>query len=163
MIQLTIRLALLLSLLGLATACGTLKPGSPKLEQLYQEGRADYQNRRYDEAAKKFARVVEADPTHLNALINWGATLSRDGKVAEAIPKYQQVLTRDPNNAEAYYNWGVALQRLRQHKEALEKYRRAVALKPDLLTPELQSYFDRLPPGAPDRAIGVTPAPPPSQ
>ena len=133
------------------------------MERLYQEARIDYKNRKYNEAAHKFSRIAEADPTHLNAWINWGVALSRDGKPAEAIPKYQQVLTRDPNNAEAYYNWGVALQRLRRHDEALEKYRRAVELKPDLLTPELQSYFDRDRKVAPDSTIGATPAPLPSQ
>lgn len=171
MIQLTIRLALLLSLLSLATACnstpkrafGTLEPGSPQLEQLYQEGRVDYQNGEYDDAAQKFAHVVEVDPTHLNALINWGVTLSRSGQPVKAIPKYQQVLARDPNNAEAYYNWGVALQRLRRHSDAIERYQRAVDLKRDLLTPELQSYFNRHHRAASDREIGATPVPPPSQ
>ena len=167
----TLRLALFLSALSLVTAChgaskqssGALQPGSPALQQLYQEGRADYQSGKYNEAAAKFARVVEADPTNLNALMNWGVTLSRSGKPAEAIPKYQQVLARDPNNAEAYYNWGVALERLHKHQEALEKYEQAIALKHDLLTPALQGYLERHRPTAADKAIGTNPSQPPSQ
>ena len=45
----------------------------------------------------------------------------------------------------------MALQRLRRHNDAIKKYQRAVDLKRDLLTPELQSYFDRHHLAAPDR------------
>ena len=61
----------------------------------------------------------------------------------EAIAKYQQAIAQDPNNAEAYYNWGVALERLGSHPEAIDKYDKAVALKAQLLTPELERYLQR--------------------
>jgi tetratricopeptide (TPR) repeat protein len=112
------------------------------LEQTYQEGRAAYEAGKFDEAAEKFARVVSADPLHLNALINWGSALSQSGKPLQAIPKYQQALMQDPNKAEAYYNWGVALERLRRHQEAVAKYEQALALRADLLTPTLSRYLE---------------------
>jgi Flp pilus assembly protein TadD len=118
-------------------------PGSLPLEQLYQEGRIAYEAGRFDEAVDKFARVVQSDPLHLKALINWGAALARSGNIAEAILKYQQALTLDPNSAEAYYNWGVALERLGHHQEAVDKYNIAVALKTQILTPELDRYLQR--------------------
>jgi len=144
-------LALLLTISPMLTSCQSTQQSSavavvPEpvvLEQLYQEGRAAYEAGNFTVAAEKFARVVEADPTHVNALVNWGAALARNGQALEAISKYQLALARDPNNAAAYYNWGVALERLRKHAEAAEKYERAIALQSDLLTPTLQAYLER--------------------
>ena len=70
------------------------------MEGVYQEGRAAYEAGRYNEAAEKFARIVQVDPTHVKALINWGVSLSRSGQPLQAIPNFQQALGHDPNNAE---------------------------------------------------------------
>lgn len=157
-------LGLLIPVVLIVTACqstpqatGAPAAGTPTLEQLYQEGRAAYEAGDYVIAAEKFAAVAEANPQHVNALINWGAALAQSGQPLEAIAKYQQALARDPNNAKAYYNWGVALERLRKHAQAIEKYERAVALQSDLLTPTLQSYLQRRRPLLQDTQIGTPP------
>jgi tetratricopeptide (TPR) repeat protein len=124
-------------------SAGTTAPSTMTLEETYQAGRVAYAAGRFDEAANNFARVVHDDPQHLNALINWGAALSRSGKPVEAMAKYEQVVLQDPNNAEAYYNWGVALERIGKHQEAVERYDKAIALKAQLLTPELNQYLQR--------------------
>jgi tetratricopeptide (TPR) repeat protein len=121
----------------------TPPPGPLATEMLYQEGRAAFEAEKYDVAAEKFARVVQVDPEHLNALINWGSALSRSGKPALAIPRFQLALLKDPTKAEAYYNWGVALERQGKHAEAVEKYENALSLRADLSTPTLQQYMER--------------------
>ena len=130
------------------------------LEQLYEEAKAAYRAGRYAEAAAKFARVVQADPQHVRALINWGVALSRGGKPQQAIPKFQQALVLDPAQAEAYYNWGVALERLGRHAEAVAKYERAIELNAKLLTPTLKRYLERHRPLTQDTAIESTPTTP---
>jgi tetratricopeptide (TPR) repeat protein len=143
------RVLFLCAVLGLVSCSSTKPQGAAlaslplMLEQTYQEGRAAYEAGKFDDAAEKFARVANADPLHLNALINWGSALSQSGKPIQAIPKYQQALTQDPNRAEAYYNWGVALERLGKHQEAVAKYEQALALRADLLTPALRRYLER--------------------
>lgn len=139
-----------------------LQPGSPELEQLYQEGRAAYLSEDYTAAAETFGRVVEVDPEHLKALINWGASLSRSGNPKEAIPKFEQALARDPNNASAMYNLGVSLQRLGEHEAAIAQYKQAVERDPSLLTPEMERYLQRRGPKAQDRAINMNAPPSPS-
>jgi tetratricopeptide (TPR) repeat protein len=165
-------LMLLLSTLMLLTSCQkstnpksatALEPGSPALEQLYQEGRAAYKADHFDEAAAIFERVVEIDPQHLNALINWGVALSSGNKPEAALPKFQQALSQDPNNAAALYNLGVAYQRLGQDAEAIEQYDRAVALNQAMLTPALQRYLERQRPKLQDTQINVPSPPPPSR
>lgn len=154
----------LLSLLTLMAACGSKQPDVPReadgaaRERLYQEGRAAFRERRYDDAAANFARVVAADPEHINARLNWAAALSLSGKFAEAVVQCQNVLARDPTNAEAYYQWGAALARVRKHEEAVEKFDQALALKPmaellhddPTLQQTLQGYLARQRQPAPD-------------
>ena len=128
-----------------------LAPQTPALEKIYQDGRLAFKERRYDEAATQFARVVAADPEHVKARLNWAATLSYLNKPAEAIVQCQNVLARDPTNAEAYYQWGAVLARMGRHQEALEKFDQALALKPvaellqedPLLQQSLQAYLQR--------------------
>ena len=165
-------LMLLLGTLVLLTSCQksttpnsetALEPGSSALEKLYQEGRAAYKADHFAEAAEVFERVVEADPQHLNALINWGVALSSSNKPEAALPKFQQALSREPNNAAALYNLGVAYQRLGQHAEAIEQYDRAVVLNEAFLTPALQRYLQRQRPKLQDTEINVPSPPPPSR
>ena len=140
--------AALLALVALLAACASrdeqpvlLDPeDAEQLEQVYQEGRAAYLAERYDEAAGHFARVANADPQHLKARINWGASLSRGGRPLEALGHFQQVLALEPDNVAALYNWGAALARLGKHEEALDKFERTLGLEgvDNLLPSDLQ-------------------------
>jgi tetratricopeptide (TPR) repeat protein len=133
------------------SAQGPLVPQTPTFEKVYQDGRLAFQQRRYDEAAVQFARVVAADPEYLKARLNWAAALSYLNKPGEAIVQCQYVLARDPTNAEAYYQWGAVLARMGKHQEALEKFDQALVLKPmaellqedPLLQQSLQAYLKR--------------------
>jgi tetratricopeptide (TPR) repeat protein len=128
-----------------------LAPNTQVFEQVYQQGRVAFKERRYDDAAAQFARVVAADPEYLKARLNWAAALSYGNKAAEAIVQCQNVLARDPANAEAYYQWGAVLVRAGKDQEALEKFEQALALKPmpELLQDDpalqlpLQAYLKR--------------------
>ena len=113
-----------------------------QLEQVYQEGRAAYLAGRYEDAAGHFARVANADPEHVKARINWGASLSRGGRPLQALGHFRQVLAQEPDNAAAFYNWGAALARLGRHEEALDKFDRARDLGGLELPPALQRAFD---------------------
>lgn len=141
---------LLLALTVLLAAC-TSKDEQPvplnaedteQLEQVYQQGRDAYLAERYDEAAGHFARVADANPEHVKARINWGASLSRGGRPLEALGHFQQVLEQEPDNAAAFYNWGAALARLGRHEEALDRFDRARDLGGLELPPTLQRAFD---------------------
>ena len=113
-----------------------------QLEQVYQEGRAAFLDGRYEDAAGHFARVANADPEHLRARINWGASLSRGGRPLQALGHFQQALEQEPDNTAALYNWGAALARLGRHEEALDKFDRARDLDVSDLPPGLQRALD---------------------
>jgi len=161
------RLVTLLIVLAASGACQSTKatsetalvPGSPELEQLYQEGRAAYLSKDYKTAAAIFERVVKVDPTHIKALINWGVSLSSDGSPKEAIPKFEQALARDPNHAWAMYNLGVSLERLGEHETAIVHYKQAVALNPAILTPEMKRYLQNKESSQQDSSINMQGSP----
>ena len=145
-----VKWGMLLAFVALLAACGA-KDEQPvpldaedteQLEQVYQEGRAAYQAGRYEDAAGHFARVANADPEHVKARINWGASLSRGGRPLQALGHFRQVLAQEPDNAAAFYNWGAALARLGRHEEALDKFGRARDLGGLELPPALQRAFD---------------------
>lgn len=144
-------LLLLVSCSSKPPAQTLIAPDTQALEQLYQQGRVAFKERRYDEAAAHFARVVAADPEHLRARLNWAAALSYSNKASEAIVQCQNILARDPTNAAAYYQWGAVLVRVGKHQEALEKFDQALALKPmtellqddPVLQQSLQAYLKR--------------------
>jgi tetratricopeptide (TPR) repeat protein len=148
-IGLVCTLVLLASCSSQESAQVPLTPQTPALEKVYQDGRLAFKERRYDEAATQFARVVAADPENFKARLNWAAALSYLNKPEEAIIQCQYVLARDPTNAEAYYQWGAVLRRIGQHQEAIEKFDQAFALKPmaellqedPLLQQRLQAYL----------------------
>jgi tetratricopeptide (TPR) repeat protein len=148
-IGLVCTLVLLASCSSQESAQVPLTPQTPALEKVYQDGRLAFKERRYDEAATQFARVVAADPENFKARLNWAAALSYLNKPEEAIIQCQYVLARDPTNAEAYYQWGAVLRRIGQHQEAVEKFDQAFALKPmaellqedPLLQQRLQAYL----------------------
>jgi len=150
-IGLVCTLVLLASCSSQESAQVPLAPQTPALEKVYQDGRLAFQERRYDEAATQFARVVAADPENLKARLNWAAALSYLNKPEEAIIQCQYVLARDPTNAEAYYQWGAVLARMGKHQEAVEKIDQALVLKPmaellqenPLLQQSLQAYLKR--------------------
>lgn len=141
---------MMLALVALLAACASkdeqpvpLNPeDAEQLEQVYQAGRAAYLAGRYEDAAGHFARVANADPAHVKARINWGASLSRGGRPLEALGHFQQVLEQEPDNAAAFYNWGATLARLGKHEEALDKFDRARDLGGLELPPALQRAFD---------------------
>ncbi len=163
-------LVLLASCSSQKSAQAPITPQTPALEKVYQDGRLAFKERRYDEAAAQFSRVVTADPEHLKARLNWAAVLSYLNKPAEAIVQCQNVLARDPTNAEAYYQWGAVLARMGRHLEALEKFDQALALKPmaELLQEDpslqqsLQAYLNRQRRQALDADV-ARPKPPPER
>jgi len=107
---------------------------------------------RPQEAMEALASCVAADPTHHQALLNWGVALGRladrsPGEEArllleQACEKLAEAVRVKPGKHEAPYNWGVTLQRLADRspdeearlllKQACERFAEAVRVKPDM-------------------------------
>jgi tetratricopeptide (TPR) repeat protein len=87
----------------------------------------------YNEALKDFTRVIETDPSYVNAYINRAALyINPNVKQYElAIQDYDTALRLDPVNAQARHYRGVALRGLGRDTEALEDFNESITLSPN--------------------------------
>src|SRR5215471_5952633 len=68
----------------------------------------------------------------LQAKLNQGLALHRQGKLADAERCYGEILQRQPDNFEALHLLGVIARQTRRPAEALASHDKAIALKPNL-------------------------------
>lgn len=83
-------------------------------------------------AREAYARVLEREPGHVEALLNLGRLLHEDGDAAAAEAHYRRALAAAPASALAAFNLGVALEDLGRGEEAMAAYRHALEADPDL-------------------------------
>ena len=83
-----------------------------------------------DEAIKKYELAVASRPNFSAAYGYWGKALSELGKYDEAIEKFRKTIELDPTDASTNTDWGNTLEVLRRHDEAIEHYKRAIEYAP---------------------------------
>ncbi len=83
-----------------------------------------------DRARAAFARVVELDPTHVRAWINYGATCGEADLADEAARALERALDLDPASRDATSNLGVLRREAGRLNEAETLFRRAIAMDP---------------------------------
>lgn len=101
-----------------------------RTEDLFEKGMQAKAALRLDEAAELLERAVVQDPGFIQARLNLGNVLVRQGAPASAIVHYEAALEQAPNYALAELNLGVALTALNRHADAVLAYDRALALAP---------------------------------
>lgn len=90
------------------------------------------QNRQqYDEARRRYHRVLAHDPDHRATLVNLGGLEVAHGDLGEARQILERTVARYPEFPEAWINLASALRRQGRHEEARAANERALALAPD--------------------------------
>jgi tetratricopeptide (TPR) repeat protein len=82
------------------------------------------------EAREMYARALELDPDHADALVNLGRLFHEDGAFEEARERYERALGVNPTHATAAFNLGVVLEDLEQTELAADAYRKAIETDP---------------------------------
>lgn len=90
---------------------------------LHREGKLE-------EAARSYARALELDPGHVDALNNIGVVLRAQGRIDAALAAYQRGLALRPDDPGLLANLGSTLRAKGQHRKAVEVLHRAIALAP---------------------------------
>lgn len=80
----------------------TLLPNSSTVRELV--GDVHRRLGQWEEARARYAKVVEAEPENVTALINLGAYYFRKGDFGNAVQLFQRAAAADPASAAAYYN-----------------------------------------------------------
>ena len=79
------------------------------------------------QARRAYARVLEMEPAHAEALVNLGRLLHEEGELEEAVALYRRALEAGGGDqATAAFNLGIALEDLDRDDEAATAYRRAI-------------------------------------
>jgi len=89
-----------------------------------------FREKRYEEAAQSFQRVLTLHPGHVLATNNLGFTYFKLGRNDDAITWYRKTIALDPKRAIAYANLGDALAQAGQNAEARVAYQKFLELQP---------------------------------
>ena len=100
-------------------------------DTLYYLGSFFHTTDNLDEAIALYQKAIACDSDRIEARLNLGLAICKQGDPEKAIAIYQEALSIKPDRAEIYYNLGNALQEQEKYEEAIAQYQQAIALKPD--------------------------------
>ena len=86
------------------------------------QGRLAFNAGRFREAARAFAKAVQAEPESARARVNLGSALGQMGDTQGAIEQLQAVLVADPHSRTAHFNLGTILARQEDHSRAIDHF-----------------------------------------
>ena len=90
-----------------------------------------FQEGRFEEAARYYAKVVAAQPNKATPRNDLGAALRNLGRIGEAAGHFQAAIALEPDNAMAHLNLAGVLAQRAQFDEAEREFRTGTALVPD--------------------------------
>jgi tetratricopeptide (TPR) repeat protein len=96
----------------------------------FDEGCANIDSGRLDQAVDCFNRALEHDPKFAEAWNNRGFALKRLGRREEALISFERAIESDFSNISAWQNKGDALKDLGRTEEALSVYRESLDVEP---------------------------------
>ena len=105
-------------------------PGDAASGAHLAEAIALHQRGRLEEAASRYAAILEAEPAHFAAMHLLGVVRHQQGRHLDSVDLISAALRIDPDDAAAHANLGLALRQLGRADEALASHDRALALKP---------------------------------
>jgi tetratricopeptide (TPR) repeat protein len=87
--------------------------------------------RKYGDAVKCFAKVLELDPKYPGARRKMGAALLVSGKTDEAITHFNEALRMNADRAEVYANLGTAYNQLGKYELAIQNWNKSIEIEPN--------------------------------
>jgi tetratricopeptide (TPR) repeat protein len=107
------------------------------VQDIYNSANADFEARRWAEAAAKYEQVLKEDPRHIPSQFNLAVCDTKLGKRDEAIAAYRKLLDVDATVYEAHVNLALLFDETGKRAEAAEQFEKALALRPDDVQAEL--------------------------
>jgi len=95
-------------------------------------GNAYALNRRYNEAAQEYQKVLRVYPEYKAAWNNLGSAYRAMGKMSDALGAYKKAVAQDPRYGLAYYNIGAVYDHMGYYDKALKNYSLAIKYDPTL-------------------------------
>ncbi|NHH97217.1 hypothetical protein DYY66_0852 [Candidatus Nitrosotalea sp. FS] len=101
------------------------------LEYLYNIGLSHAKRGNPRDAIFYFDKVLDVEPTHVNALVNKGNALGKLGKYDQAITCYDVILKENSEHMTCLLNKGLALHYLGRYSQAITCYDKILEKTPD--------------------------------
>lgn len=105
---------------------------APGHELLFNDGRAAYWKKRYQDAIRMLKHAALIRPERAVTHYYLGLSYAALGDFAEAERAYREALRRDPKSNIAWSELGDLYRKLNRWEEAVEAYQQALQIKPDL-------------------------------
>ncbi len=100
-------------------------------DALYLSGTVHVMTQAFELGIKPFVRLLELEPSHLNAWTNLGVCYLGLKRFHAAADCFKKVLFFDPNNVMARNNLGAICAEQKNHKSAVHHYEEALKVTPD--------------------------------
>jgi Tfp pilus assembly protein PilF len=97
----------------------------------FNSGVTFYNQKEYLKATQAYQKVIELDPTYVEAYNNLGIVYQMMGDVDRAFGAYQKATEINPRYQKAYNNLGILLLRKERYEEAAEAFQKALAINPN--------------------------------
>jgi len=106
------------------------KPSEQSASKFYDDGFSAFVMGDHAKALEGFARALQVDPKHKDALFFSAVCYQRLGQSEKEVEMYDRLLAIDPGRSVALSNRGAALFQLKRFKEMEESFRKAKAADP---------------------------------
>ena len=100
-----------------------------------------YNEEKFDQALGELAKILEKDPSNLEALYYKGLTLAKAEKLDPAKQTFKKVLQLDPEYKGARLQLGIVLFKLKSHSEAIQELEKVLGNNPQNATANLFMGF----------------------
>jgi tetratricopeptide (TPR) repeat protein len=107
-------------------------PSAAEVAAEWFERAVDLERDDVDAAVHAYERAIAADPTHLEAHVNFGRLLHEAGRLAQAERAYRAAIGSCGDQAIVHFNLGVLLEDTARDVDAVEAYEAAVSADPTL-------------------------------
>lgn len=97
----------------------------------FNSGVTFYNQKEYSKAIQAYQKVIELDPTYVEAYNNLGIIYQMMGDVERAFGTYQKTTEINPRYEKGYNNLGILLLLKGRYEEALEAFQKALAINPN--------------------------------
>ncbi len=108
------------------------KDGTPTSEVLnhFNSGVAFYNQKEFSKAIQSYQKVIELDPTYVEAYNNLGIIYQTIGDADRAFAAYQKATEINPRYQKGYNNLGILLLLQGRYEEAREAFNKALTINP---------------------------------
>jgi len=119
----------------------------------FNSGVTFYNQKEYSKAIQAYQKVIELDPTYVEAYNNLGIIYQMMGDVERAFGTYQKATEINPRYEKGYNNLGILLLLKGRYEEALEAFQKALAINPNNIESHINLGILFMKKGQSDEAI----------